>query len=148
MSTSQWVRSAEARLAASGRRRGGARRAVLELLDGQPCALTALEIEEALRRSRPGGVSRASIYRILDELEGLALLRRVQTGQAMVRHEPARDGSEHHHHHLVCETCGAVEPFADPALERELGRVSERVPLAVAEHEIVLRGTCARCHAA
>ena len=146
MSASAWVQSAEARLAACGHRRGGARRAVLELLDSQRCALTALEIEQALRRSRPGGVSRASIYRILDELEGLELLRRVQTGQAMVRHEPAREGPEHHHHHLVCESCGAVEPFSDPALERELGRLSERVPLAVAEHEIVLRGTCAQCH--
>lgn len=147
MSPSGWVQRAEETLAASGRRRAGARRAVLELLDSQRCALTALEIEEALRESRPGGVSRASIYRILDELERLALLRRVHTGQAMVRHEPARDGSEHHHHHLVCESCGTVEPFSDPALEREIGRLSERLPLAVAEHEIVLRGTCAQCHA-
>jgi Fur family ferric uptake transcriptional regulator len=147
VSASGWLERAEATLAASGRRRARARRAVLELLDSQRCALTAPQIEEALRRSRPGGVSRASIYRILDELESLALLRRVQTGQAMVRHEPVRDGPEHHHHHLVCESCGTVEPFSDPALEREIGRLSERVPLAVVAHEIVLRGTCARCHA-
>jgi len=147
VSASGWVQHAEATLAASGRRRAGARRAVLELLDSQRCALTAPQIEEALRQSRPGGVSRASIYRILDELQGLALLRRVQTGRAMVRHEPARDGPEHHHHHLVCESCGTVEPFSDLALEREIGRLSERVPLAVAAHEIVLRGTCAQCQA-
>jgi Fe2+ or Zn2+ uptake regulation protein len=41
-----------------------------------------------------------------------------------------------------------VEPFSDPGLEREIDRLSKRVPLAVAEHEIVLRGTCARCHEA
>jgi Fur family transcriptional regulator, ferric uptake regulator len=145
VSASGWVQRAEATLAASGRRRGGARRAVLELLDSQRCALTALEIEQALRESRPRGVSRASIYRILDQLERLALLRRVQTGQAMVRHEPVREGPAHHHH-LVCQSCGAVEPFSDPALEREIDRLSDRVPLAVAEHEIVLRGTCAQCH--
>lgn len=34
---------AEATLAAAGRKRGGARRTVLELLDGEACALTALE---------------------------------------------------------------------------------------------------------
>ena len=32
---------AEATLAAAGHKRGGARRALLELLDGQECALTA-----------------------------------------------------------------------------------------------------------
>ena len=67
-----WSCAAEATLAAAGHRRGGARRALLELLDGQACALTAHEIEEALRGERAGAgrvVSRASVYRILDELE-------------------------------------------------------------------------------
>jgi hypothetical protein len=38
-----WVDCAEATLAVAWRKRGGARRAVLELLDGEACALTALE---------------------------------------------------------------------------------------------------------
>src|ERR1700691_2513161 len=76
-----WVQRAEATLAAAGHKRGGARRAVVELLDGQQCALTAVEIEDALR-GESRRVSRASIYRILDELERLRLLQRVETGQA------------------------------------------------------------------
>ncbi len=43
-----WAERAEAALAAAGRKRGGARRALLELLERQTCALTALEIEDAL----------------------------------------------------------------------------------------------------
>ena len=42
-----WVEHAESALAQAGRRRGGARRAMLELLDRQSCALTALQIEAA-----------------------------------------------------------------------------------------------------
>ena len=52
-----WVTRAEATLAAAGHKRGGARRALLELLDDQPCALTAVEIEDALRAGGVGGVS-------------------------------------------------------------------------------------------
>jgi Fur family transcriptional regulator, ferric uptake regulator len=143
--SSHWIQHAEAALGEAGYRRGGARRVLLELLDAQSCALTAIEIEDALRAAKRR-VSRASVYRILDELERLRLVQRVETGQAMVRYE--RSCGEHeHHHHLVCEECGVVMPFSDPALERAISRLSERVPLAVSEHEITLRGACRNCAA-
>lgn len=146
-----WVDRAEAALAAAGYRRGGARRAVLELLASQRCALSALEIEHALARERGGRasaggrrVSRASIYRILDELERLGHVQRVSTGQAMARYERVGDAAGHHHH-LVCDGCGAVTPFSDERLERAIAQASDSVPLTVSEHEIVLRGRCRDC---
>jgi Fur family transcriptional regulator, ferric uptake regulator len=144
--TDGWVEQAEAALAAAGRKRGGARRALLELLAAQECALTALEIEDALRARSARPVSRASVYRILDELEALALVQRVETGQAMVRYERVCE-HEQHHHHLVCDECGLVMPFSDPGLERAIDSLSARVPLAVSEHEIVLHGACRDCAA-
>jgi Fur family ferric uptake transcriptional regulator len=139
-----WADRAEAVLAAQGHKRGGARRALLELLEGQTCALTALEVEVALSAAGRR-VSRASVYRILDELERLRLVARVETGQAMVRYERAHDADGAHHHHLVCDSCGLVMPFSDEALERAIDELSARVPLAVAEHEIVLHGACRQC---
>jgi Fur family ferric uptake transcriptional regulator len=146
-----WIERAEATLAAAGHKRGGARRAVVELLDNQRCALTAVEIEDALRGAGDGAqerrrVSRASIYRILEELERLRLVQRVETGQAMVRYERVCEHEEHHHH-LVCDECGVVMPFSDKALESAIETLSERVPLKVSEHEIVLHGACADCAA-
>jgi len=140
-----WVARAEDALAAAGYRRGGARRAVLELLEDQSCALTAVEIEDALRAAKRR-VSRASVYRVLDELERLRLVQRVETGQAMVRYERVCSHHEHHHH-LVCDGCGVIIPFSDDALEQAISSLSERVPLTVSEHEIVLRGACRDCAA-
>ena len=140
-----WTERAEATLAAAGHKRGGARRALLELLDDQTCALTAHEIEDALRaHGKRRRVSRASVYRILDELERLRLVQRVETGQAMVRYERVCE-PEQHHHHLVCDECGLVMPFSDAGLERAIDRLSKKVPLAVSEHEIVLHGACSDC---
>ena len=140
-----WADSAEATLTAAGHKRGGARRALLELLDSQTCALTALEIEDALRvRGASRRVSRASVYRILEELERLRLVQRVDTGQAMVRYERVHEHGGHHHH-LVCDECGLVMPFSDAGLERAIDRLSKSVPLAVSEHEIVLHGFCRDC---
>lgn len=144
--TDSWLERAEATLVAAGHKHGGARCAVLELLNGQRCALTAVEIEVALRAGERR-VSRASVYRILDELEGLRLVQRVETGQAMVRYERVCEHEHHHHHHLVCDECGVVMPFSDAGLERAIDRLSERVPLRVSEHEIVLHGSCHDCAA-
>jgi Fur family ferric uptake transcriptional regulator len=144
--TTAWYERARRALTNAGYRRGGARQAVLELLDRQPCALSAIEIEDTLRHAspRPRSVSRASIYRILDELEALGLVARLEVGQNIVRFEAVREGHGHHHH-LVCNRCGAITPFTDAELERTIRHVSERVPLEVTEHEIVLHGACNDC---
>jgi len=138
---SGWLERATDALAAAGYRRGGARRALLELLDAQPCARSAVEFEDLLR-ARP--VSRASIYRILDELEQLGLVTRLEVGHGTVRFEAAREGSGHHHH-LICDVCGTLTPFRDEALERTIDELAQRVDLDVSEHEVVLHGSCADC---
>jgi Fur family ferric uptake transcriptional regulator len=144
-SADKWIERAQATLAAAGYRHGGARRALIELLEAQDCALSAQEIEDALREGRgTRRVSRASVYRNLEELERLGLVQRVEIGQAMVRYERV-SGQAEHHHHLVCDECGLVMPFSDPGLERAIETLSGRVPLAVSEHEIVLHGSCRDC---
>ena len=137
-----WAENAQRVLTQHKHHAGAARQAILELLDTQTCALSAIEIEDALRASeRP--VGRASIYRILDELERLHLVQKLQIGQ-MARYEPIRTGPGHHHH-LVCDNCGTVTPFTDNALETAIENLSRRVPMRVADHEIVLHGACRDC---
>lgn len=140
-----WTEQALTRLADAGYRRGGARRELLTLMGQQRCALTALEMEQALADSGRR-VSRASIYRILEELEEISVVQRVEIGSGMAHFEPVRRGRGHHHH-LVCDRCGRLEPFSDEGLERAIKRVSERVALDVSEHEVVLHGACQACAA-
>lgn len=143
----EWIEQAAERLSEAGFRRGGARQAVIELLAAQPCALSALEIEEALRVSSRQ-VARASVYRVLDELEQLKLISRIEVGQGILRYEALHPHGVNHHHHLVCDQCGEVIPFHDDELERTIDRVARRVAFDVAEHDIVLHGHCADCASA
>lgn len=138
-----WAEHTADALAVAGFRRGGARQAIVELLDAQPCALSAGEIEEALGQ-RGRVVSRASVYRVIEELEGIGVLQRVEVGHDSVRFEPVREGTGHHHH-LVCERCGRLQPFSDAGIERAIARLSDRLPAQVSEHEIVIRGSCEAC---
>ena len=139
---SQWATATNERLAEAGFRRGGARAAVVSLLDEQSCALSAYEIEDLLAQ-RERAVGRASIYRILEELDELGVVAKIELGQAQARYEPVRP--DHHHHHLVCDKCGAVIAFDDAPLERAVHSISKRVDFAVEGHEIVLHGLCADC---
>jgi Fur family ferric uptake transcriptional regulator len=140
---SPWAEQAARTLAEAGYRRGGARRAVISLLAEQSCALSVAEVIDLLT-ARDREVSRASVYRVLEELERLGLVQRVEVGRGIVRFEPAGPEAVHHHH-LFCERCGRLEPFSDQGLERAIGRLSRRLPLRVSEHEIVIRGACAAC---
>jgi Fur family ferric uptake transcriptional regulator len=140
-----WSELAEARLQQAGFRRGGARAAVIGLLGDQSCALSAYEIEAKLREDGRG-VARASVYRVLDQLDTLGLVTKIEVGQGIARYEPNRPGHDHHHH-MVCARCGEVIPFADAELEATIDRVAERVTFEVSEHEIVLHGACADCKA-
>lgn len=138
-----WSEHALAMLGAAGYRRGGARTAVVEALARHDCAVTALELEEELRRPNVR-VGRASVYRALELLEELRLVQRFEAARGIASYERV-DPSGHHHHHAICWRCGRMEPFEDRALERAIGQVSEQVRFEIAEHDVVLRGLCERC---
>jgi Fur family ferric uptake transcriptional regulator len=138
-----WADSALARLRAASGRTGGARREVVEFLDGQGCCLSAQQIHEGLRDAGVR-IGIASVYRALEGLAQLELLQRVELGDGVTRFEAARPDVDHHHH-LVCDDCGKVEAFEDPTLESAIARVASGHGYAVAAHDVVLRGACNDC---
>ncbi len=138
-----WAEHALATLQAAGFRRGGARTAVVEALARHDCAVTALQLDDELRRRKPP-VGRASIYRALEQFEELGLVSRLEMTRGTAAYERVEpDG--HHHHHAICRSCGKTETFEDRDLERAIGRVSNSMSFDVSEHDVVLRGLCERC---
>ena len=140
-----WTSHALETLEGAGFRSGGARRAVVELLGRQNCCMTAQEIFDSLRRARRA-VGIASVYRALETLADLRLVKRIEAGDGIARFEPARPDGDHHHH-LVCRDCGKVEAFSDLRLERAIDKVAGGLGYSVEEHEVVLTGACADCAA-
>lgn len=128
----------------AGLRRGEARERVVELLATEACALSAVEIEDILR-SEGRRIGRASIYRVLELLAEHGLVERIAVGPGLARFERSLPGGEHHHHHLVCEDCGRLVAFDDPALERAIDGVGRRLGVRVEHHEVLLRGCCSEC---
>lgn len=126
------------RLDETGYRTGASRRKVVELLGGESCAVTALEIDRRLE-----SVGRATVYRTLEQLEQLHLVQRVEIGGDAAGYE--RLDPDEHHHHLLCEDCGKLSPFRSERLEEEIVAIGRRSEFSLSAHDVVLRGTCATC---
>lgn len=139
----KWAEHALAALQAAGLRRGGARTAVVEALARHDCAVTALELDDELRRRKPP-VGRASIYRALEQFESLGLVQRIEMTRGTAAYERI-EPSGHHHHHAICRSCGRMETFEDADLERVIDRLSGRMSFDISEHDVTLRGLCERC---
>ena len=138
----EWKQHATSELARAGHRSGGARAAVIDLLAGQSCCLSAQAIHDRLREG-DRTVGLASVYRALEVMTGLGLVHRVDVG-GTAAYEPA-DPEGHHHHHVICSDCGAVDAFADDRLERAIHDLGEALGYRVDAHDVVLRGACPDC---
>ena len=71
-------------------------------------------------------------------------MQRIDVGQGVARYERHQPDGDHHHH-LVCDSCGQIAPFEDPALEQAIERVSRSLSFAVDDHDVVLHGACSDC---
>lgn len=142
----EWGEHARGVLQRAGHQKGAARDTLIELLSHQDCALSALEIEDALRPAggsrRP--VARASVYRVLELLQDHDLVSRLDLGDGVARYERVDPAGEHHHH-MVCDQCGQLVPFHDPALEQSINRLSDRLGFRTTDHEVTLHGECPDC---
>jgi Fe2+ or Zn2+ uptake regulation protein len=129
------------RYAATGLPLTSQRRTLLEVLAGRRDHPTVDQIYSAVAERLPE-VSRTTVYRSLEVLTQLRILKRVEHPGSAVRYDPNMEA----HHHFLCSRCGDL---ADLPLEAVDGHERLRFvgdPSAVAEEvAILVRGTCARC---
>ena len=133
----RWMEHARDMLRGAGLRSSAGRTAVVELLGRQSCLLNAQEIADQLREQGSAG-STATVYRALETLHELGLVRRFDA-DGVARYEPV-DPSGEHHHHIVLEETGDVVPFDDAELERAIAGIGQRLGLVLTSHEVILRG--------
>ena len=90
-------------------------------------------------------VSRATVYRTLTKLVDAGLLRRLELGPRMYYEH---DYGYPQHEHLVCQKCGKVIEFQNPALETLIREVCQDNQFQSNGHTFIIRGTCSDCNLA
>ena len=130
------------RLSESGLKLTRARRTVLEVIAGSLRHLSSTEIvAEVLQRSP--SVGRASVFRTLDLLTRLAILRPTfLSGRAPVYVLMSAEG---HHAHIVCLLCREVIEIVECYLTDALRRIAQEYDIHEAGHLLEVYGVCPRC---
>jgi Fur family ferric uptake transcriptional regulator len=86
-------------------------------------------------------VNITTIYRALDLLEGLGLVRHTHLGHGA----PVYSAHEHEHVHLVCHRCGRVVEAAKDLLAPVARRVDGEFGFRLDACHLALSGTCRQC---
>ena len=116
------------------------RRTILEAVLRRKDHPTAEEVYQAVRGRIPG-LSRTTVYRVLETLAELGAIRRLEHAGGTARF----DGRVERHHHLVCVQCHRVVDFEDPALDRIVLPHGEPGGFKIDDYSVHLLGTCGRC---
>jgi Fur family transcriptional regulator, peroxide stress response regulator len=102
---------------------------------------TADQLYETVRAELPG-ISRMTVYRVLDLLVLLGLVQRVSHPGVAVRFDP----NPRPHHHLICLGCQRLIDVEERILdELEPPAAAGRLGFAVTDHSVQFRGLCAQC---
>jgi Fur family transcriptional regulator, ferric uptake regulator len=128
-------------LQGQGHRLTPARRTILEVLIRSGGHLSADDLADLVRQDRPG-IGRMTVYRTLDLLNELGLIRPVYQGTGAAHYVLMDNG---HHHHLVCSTCDRVIEFDDCVLEEMAERLGGRFNFQVRGHLLEFYGLCEAC---
>jgi Fur family peroxide stress response transcriptional regulator len=116
------------------------RRTVFEALSARRDHPTADQVYDAVK-SRLPGLSRTTVYRVLEALVDAGFARKVHHAGGVTRFDP----TTHRHHHLVCEACGRLVDLDDdavPALRLPAARGSG---FRIKDYSVSFLGLCGAC---
>jgi Fur family ferric uptake transcriptional regulator len=134
------VEAAVAELRARGLRLSSSRRLVLEALFAAGRPATAEEIASGMYGRLPR-CDLASVYRNLDTLEQLGLVRHMHLGHGPGLYAPASDDDEY----VACERCGRSEAVARDVLADVRAAVRKAVGYEPRFSHFPLTGLCPSC---
>lgn len=118
------------------------RRVVMEVLAQSHDHPTVEQIHTLVEERLPG-VSKATVYRNLEMLLRLGLVRALAHPGSSARFDPHPEP----HHHFFCDRCGAVHDLAPERVSgsEHLGFVVGEDGLTGRDVSVTVRGTCGAC---
>jgi Fur family ferric uptake transcriptional regulator len=102
--------------------------------------MTAEDVFKALL-GEGADIGLATVYRVLMQFEQAGLLARshFESGKSVFE---LNEGQ--HHDHLVCLTCGRVEEFYDPEIEKRQRAVALERGFELHDHSLALYAACTK----
>lgn len=116
------------------------RLAVIEVLESQGDHLSHSQILAKGKAVYPQ-LSRATVYRTLETLVALNLIRPLYLNEPTQRFISALGG----HHHLVCTNCDTVVEFDECMADRLMQKLADQFDFQIHNHLLEFQGLCGDC---
>ncbi len=116
------------------------------LLEHEKDHLSAEEVFLLVKERFPE-IGMATVYRVLDLLNELQIVQKVNFGDGAARFDLRAANSPHLHHHLICTRCGSVEEIMEDWLVALEKRVEREYGFTVTDHRLDFQGVCSACQA-
>ena len=130
-------------LRASGYKLTNARLTVLQVLEqSENHHMTSAEVVEAVAAISPS-VGRASVFRTLDLLSRLGLIRPTYIDTGMTPGYVLLPGG--HHHHIICMSCRKLIEFEDCGLSELSQQLERKFKVKLTGHLLEFYGVCHEC---
>jgi Fur family ferric uptake transcriptional regulator len=130
------------RLRDAGFKITNARAIVIQVMEDAGGHLTSAQVVEEVARRDPA-VGRASVFRTLDLLSRLSLIRPTFVDGSGAPVFVLLPGG--HHHHIVCTGCGKVIEFHDCGLDLLTAELERESGVRISGHLLEFYGTCEAC---
>lgn len=131
------------RLREAGHKLTHARLTVLRVLEeNDNHHLTSAEVLERVD-SLDSTIGRASVFRALDLLTSLCLIRPTYIESSLTPKYVLLPGG--HHHHIICTNCHRVIEFEDCALDTLSAELEDRLHVHLTGHLLEFYGLCDAC---
>jgi Fe2+ or Zn2+ uptake regulation protein len=104
--------------------------------------ISIVEVEKKLIRAP---IDRVTLYRTLETLVDVSIVRPVDLRHGHVDYELIEEGK--HHHHIICEKCGYLEDFewcADREAEEKALKATKHFA-SLSDHSYEFFGICKKC---
>ena len=115
---------------------------ILEIFQaGKQRHMTAEDVFRVLLDER-SDIGLATVYRVLTQFEqaGILLRSNFESGKAVYELDEGQ-----HHDHFVCTSCGKVEEFYDPEIEKRQQMIADQMQWTIQDHSMSLYGQCKDC---
>lgn len=136
------LQDALTRLREAGYRITGARRAVLTVLQDSGGHLTSAEVLDQVE-SRAPSVSRASVFRTLELLTALSIIRPTYLESRTPTYVLLTP--EGHHSHIICSHCNRIIELDNCQVDDLTAAFGERYGVRITGHLLEFYGVCAAC---
>ena len=117
------------------------RRVIVSVLEQTKFPLSPTDLFLAIRPKMPKA-NLTTVYRNLEMLEGLGLVKRLGFNKNYFSYELVDDRA--HHHHIVCRNCGRVEDLENIS-EKFVSDVSKQTKFKIEDHNLEFFGLFEEC---